>query len=208
MRGYAALVALLADDAEVAELQAPSIADEDVQRGEVAVQGLAAVELAQHFENPGDFPSRPGLGPSLAAPGQERAQVAKARVLEREAVEDLSVGANQGKGVVDANRPRMSVQQLSEVRFAQPAVDAGAHLDADDLRYDCRAAETLREIHLAESALAKQSSDAVLKLRFGTRDDPIRNQKVSRSIGSLPAARISRAIWRGVIASGVRAPAM
>ena len=62
---------------------------------------------------------------------QERAQVAVARVLERQAVEDAAVGAHQRKRVEDADRARMAVEQLAEVRLAQPAVDAAADLDAD-----------------------------------------------------------------------------
>ena len=88
-----------------------------------------------------------------------------ARVLEREAVEDLSVAAHQRKRVEDANRPRMPVEQLPEVRLAQPAVDPGAHLDAHDLRDDGRAAEPPGEVDLAESALAEQPFDLVHRSR-------------------------------------------
>ena len=129
-------VALLPDDPEIPELQTPAVADEDVQRCEVAVERLAAVQLSKHLEDTRDFASRGGLRPPLGGAGQEGAQVAVARVLEREAVQHLSVGAHQRKRVEDANRPRMSVQQLPEVRLAQPPVDARAHLDADDLGND------------------------------------------------------------------------
>jgi len=49
-------LALLADDAEVADLERAALAHEDVERGEVAVQHLAAVQLAEHFEDAGDLP--------------------------------------------------------------------------------------------------------------------------------------------------------
>ena len=65
-RGDAAPVALLPDDAEVAELEAPAVADEDVHRREVAVQQLAAVQLAEHLEDAGDLAPRRRLGPRLA----------------------------------------------------------------------------------------------------------------------------------------------
>jgi hypothetical protein len=70
--------------------------------------------------------------PLLAGALQEPPEVALARILEREAVQNGAIGARQRKGVENADRPRMPVQQLSEVRLAQPSVDAFADLDADD----------------------------------------------------------------------------
>ena len=58
-------VALLPDDAEVAELQAPAVADEHVHRREVAVQQLAAVQLAEHLEDARDLAPRRRLRPRL-----------------------------------------------------------------------------------------------------------------------------------------------
>src|SRR5690606_17733299 len=46
----AAAIVLLPDDAEVAELEAMALADEDVERREVAVEQLPAVELAEHLQ--------------------------------------------------------------------------------------------------------------------------------------------------------------
>ena len=116
------------------ELEAAALADEDVHRREVAVEHLAAVQLAEHLEDARDLAPRRALGPALAGAVQERAEVAVARVLEGEAVEDAAVGAHEGKRVEDADRPRMAVEQLAEVRLAQPAVDALADLDADGRR--------------------------------------------------------------------------
>ena len=62
-RGDAAPVALLADDAEVAELEAAVVADEDVHRRQVAVQQLAAMQLAEHLQDAGDLAPRRGLRP-------------------------------------------------------------------------------------------------------------------------------------------------
>ena len=84
-RGHAAPIALLADDAEVAELQVLAVADEDVHRRQIAVQQLPAMKLAQDLEDAGDLAPRHGLRPSTARAVQHRAQVAVARVLEREA---------------------------------------------------------------------------------------------------------------------------
>ena len=76
----------------------------------------------------------------------------------------------------------MAIEQLAEVRLAQPAVDARAHLDADDLRDDRRAAEPRGEIDLAEAALAEQPLDSVPKSRFRARDDTTRRQQHLRAI--------------------------
>ena len=130
LRGDAAPIALLPDDAEVAELQPPAVADEHVHRRQVAMQQLAAVQLAEHLEDAGDLAPRRGsvhLRPAL----QVRAQVAVARVLERQVVEHLAVGAHQREAIEDADRARVAVQQQAEVGLAQPAVDARADLDAD-----------------------------------------------------------------------------
>ena len=83
----AALVALLLDDAEVAELEAAAVADEDVERRQVPMQQLAAMELAEDFQQAGDLAARGGLGPAAAVAMQVGAEVAEARELEREAVD-------------------------------------------------------------------------------------------------------------------------
>ena len=83
----AAPIALLPDDAEVAELEAAAVADEDVDRRQVAVQELAAVQFAEDLEDARNLASRGGLGPLAVVASQERAQIAVTRVLEREAVE-------------------------------------------------------------------------------------------------------------------------
>ena len=64
--GDAAAVALLADDAEVAELEAAVVADEDVHRREVAVQQLAAMQLAEHLQDAGNLAAR-RASPTTAA---------------------------------------------------------------------------------------------------------------------------------------------
>ena len=74
-------VALVPDDPEIAELQAPFPADEDVHRREVAVKHLAAVQLSEHLEDARDFAPGRGFRPPLPGPAQERPEVAFARVL-------------------------------------------------------------------------------------------------------------------------------
>ena len=65
----------------------------------------------------------------------------------------------------------MFVEQLAEVRLAQPAVDSRADLDAEDLGNVPRPPEPAGEIHLAEPALAEQALDCVLEGRFRAFDD-------------------------------------
>ena len=55
----------MADDAEVAELEAAAVADEDVDRRQVAVQHLAAVQLAEFCSRLGDFPAGGRLRPAF-----------------------------------------------------------------------------------------------------------------------------------------------
>ena len=56
------------------------------------------------------------------------------RVFERQTVEDSAAGPDDGERVVNADGPRVTLEHLSEVRLAQPSVDALADLDADRLR--------------------------------------------------------------------------
>ena len=129
--GDAAPIALLPDDAEVAELQPPAIADEHVHRRQVAVQQLAAMQLAQHLEDAGDLAARCRFGPRCRPARRCALRSPWQRVLERQAVEHLAVGAHQREAIEDADRARMAVEQLAEVGLAQPAVLMRADLDAD-----------------------------------------------------------------------------
>ena len=70
-RGDAAAIALLLHDAEVAELELPAVADEDVQRRQVAMEQLAAVQLAEHLEDAGDLAPGRRLRPA-ARPWRRR----------------------------------------------------------------------------------------------------------------------------------------
>ena len=70
-RGDAAAVALLLDDAEVAELEPAAVADEDVERRQIAMQQLAAMQLAEHFEDAGDLAPRGPLRPAAAVAGAD-----------------------------------------------------------------------------------------------------------------------------------------
>ena len=63
------------------------------------------------------------LRPAPCRALQKAIEIAVRRVLEREAVEHVAVGLHERKRVVDADRARMAIEQLAEVRLAQPAVD-------------------------------------------------------------------------------------
>jgi len=180
-------------------LEPPVVADEHVQRRQITVQRLAAMQLAEHFEDAGDFAPRRRLGPSLAGPRQERAQIAVARVLEREAVQHAAIGPHQRKGIEHANRAGVVVEQLADVRFAEPAVDAAAHLDAERVRNHRRPAGPPREIHLTEAALAEQPLDAVAEPGLRAGNDFRRGEQTRAVI----AAAASRTDGSGGCSGGV-----
>ncbi len=167
----AAPIALVPHDAEVPELQAHAVADEDVHRSQVAVEQLTAMELSEDLENPGDLAPRGPLGPPLPGALEIRAQVAVLRVLERETVEDAAVLSRQGKRVEDADRSGVPRQKLPEVGLAEPAVHLLARLDRDDGRDRQGARHPLRKVGLAETSLAEQAVDPIIEPGFGARDD-------------------------------------
>src|SRR5262245_59172243 len=89
-RGDTAPIALLAHDPEVPQLQMAAIADEDVQWREIAVERVTAVQLAEDFEDTGDLAPGDRLVPALRLAREEGAEIAVARVFERQAVEDFT----------------------------------------------------------------------------------------------------------------------
>ena len=84
---------------------------------EVAMEQLAAVELAEHLEDPRDLGARPALGPAGARVSQEGAEIAVARVLQREAIAHLAIFLQQRKCVEDPDRSGMAIEQLPEIRL-------------------------------------------------------------------------------------------
>jgi hypothetical protein len=74
----------------------------------------------------------------------------------------------------------MIVEQLAEIRFAHPAVDAVADLDTDGLGHGGRAPEPRGEIDLAEPALAEQPFDPVAQAGFRARDQLIGDEEILR----------------------------
>ena len=157
-----------------------SVADEDVQRREVAVQRLPAMQLAEDLEDAGNLAARRRFTPAFAAAAEKRAEIAVARILEHQAVQDRTVLAHQRKGIEDGDRAGMAVEQLPDVRLTQPPVDAAADLDADGGGNGGRACRADGQIHLAEPALAEQLFDPVPEARFRADDRLTRLQQFLR----------------------------
>src|SRR4029078_4856440 len=123
--------------------------------------------------------ARRDLRPATSGAIEERAEIAVRRVLERQAIQDAaSFGRlRQREGVVHADRTRMCIEELTEVGFAEPAVDPLAGLDADGLGHRRRGSEPRREKHLAESAFAEPALDAIVHAALGTDDGLSRREQ-------------------------------
>src|SRR5262249_19680765 len=142
-------VALMAHDAEVAELEAAVLAHEDVHGSQVAVEHLPSVEAAEDLEDPGDLAPSRLLRPALAGALEERPQVSGPRVREGEEVEDAAVLLRQRERVEDPDRARIALEDPAEIRLAHPAVDVHARLDRHDAGDLARARQPGREVGLA-----------------------------------------------------------
>ena len=146
------------------------------------MQQLPAVQLAQDLEEARDLAPDDGLRPALARALQEGAEVAVARVLQRQAVEDVPVPVQQREGVEDADGPHVAVQQLAEVGLAHPAVDALAGLDADRRRDAGQDPPAPRQVRLPETTLAQEASDPVAQARLRAADDLAVGQETMRRL--------------------------
>ncbi len=97
-----------------------SLAHEDVERREIPMEQLPAMQLAENLEDARDLTSHGGFRQATFRSLQERAQVSVRRVFERQRVEErggLLVHAEQRELVEDADRPRMTVEELTEIRL-------------------------------------------------------------------------------------------
>ena len=195
-------VARVTHDAEVTELQSAVVADEHVHRGQVPVEHLAAMKPAEDLENPGDLAPRGLLGPPLPGALEIGAQVAVLRVLERETVEDAAVLSHQGKRVEDADRAGVPRQKLAEVGLAEPAVHLLARLDRDDGRDREGARHPLREVGLAETALAEQAVDPILEPGLRARDDLLGEEQSLPSGRAREPADMARVVARETLVIG------
>jgi hypothetical protein len=175
-------VALLAHDPEVAQLEAAALAHEHVQRRQVPVEQLPAVQLSQHLEDARDLPPRHRLRPSLARAPQEGAQVALACVLQGQAVEDAAFRRQERERVEDPDGPGVAVQELAEVGLAHPTVDPLADLDADRGRNARQRAEPAREVRLAEPTFPEQAPHPVAHPALRAGDDLVGREEMARRL--------------------------
>ena len=163
------------------------------------MQHLAAVELSEHLEDARDLAARGQLAPALARALQEGPEVPVARVLDGEAIEDAPVLAHEREGVVDADRPGVSVQELPEVGLAQPPVDVLAGLDADRRWHQPREAGPFGQVDLAEPSGAEQPLDAVREPGLRAGDDLRGFQEPPRRIERGPQGPRARTGRRYVV---------
>ena len=186
-RGDAAAVALLPDDAEVAELEAAAVADEDVQRREVAVERLAAVQLAEHLEDARDLAARRRLGPALRRARQERAQVAVPRVLERRGSTATRPSARIS-GKVSNTRIARGCASSSWPKYASRSQPSMRPLTLMQTVSGTAAERPIApgEVDLAEAAFAEQPLDPVSQAGFRA-DDGFRRTRaeIRRRIGAV-----------------------
>ena len=87
------------------------------------MQQLAAVQLAEHFEDARDFAPRRAFGPAASTAPEVCAQVAMARVFEGETIEETPP-PRWSRG--NASKTRMLAGArgaTAEVRLTQPAVE-------------------------------------------------------------------------------------
>ena len=166
-RGDAAPVALLADDAEVAELQAAAVADEHVQRREVAVQQSARGAACRA---PRGCRRSRGAPPSPASPCRRacrnalRSPCARTRARGSRATRPSArISGKASKTRIARGCPSSSWPKYAS--RSQPSMRA-LTLMQTTWRNDRRAAEPPREIDLAEPALAEQPLDPVHAAAF------------------------------------------
>ncbi len=152
--GDAAVALLVRRDAEVAKLELLVFANEDVERRQIAVQRLAAVQNVERAKDAGDLASYESLGLRSFAL-QPHAKIAVDGVLECDAVAHAPA-VDFDKPIVDAQRARLAEKQIGEVRLAQPTRESLGDLDAD-LRWQPVLGRRCRQIDLAEPSFADQA---------------------------------------------------
>src|SRR5512146_962096 len=148
---------LVRRNAAVAELEPVPLADKDVERCEITMQRLAAVQRVQRAQHARDLAADEalGLGTVLTQP---RPEIAVLRVLHGEAVAHPTA-IDFGKPVVHAKRSILAGEQLGEIGLAQPARDPVADLDAELRRRT--GTDRRGEVDLTESSLPYEAIETV-----------------------------------------------
>src|SRR5690606_14738947 len=99
----------------------------------------------------------------------------------------------EGEPIEEPDRARVTFEQPSEVRLAQPPVDVRARLDADRLRNVGRLAEAGGEKGLAKAALPERPVDVIPEPCFRAGDDLSRlEQQADRPREGRPPGRARR----------------
>src|SRR6266849_956356 len=156
--GDAVAIALMPGDAEVPELQLLVLAHEHIEGREVAMQRLPAMQRIECAEERRDLAADEALG-LRATLLEPRAHVAMLGVFHHDAVAH-AVGVDFREPVEHAQRARLLLEQLGEVRLAQPRGETVADLDAN-LRRQPALRRGSRQLDLAESSLADEAVQPV-----------------------------------------------
>ena len=161
--GHAVTARLVRRDPEIPQLQTLVLAHEYVERRQVAVQGLAAMQDVQRFQDAGDLLPHVflGLRPLRVQPG---AEIPVLRVLHDKAVAGAG-GFGLHERVVHPQRAGLSAEELRKVGLAEPAGDPVADLDAHPRRERCRRRRR-REVDLPETTFANETVQPVSPTGF------------------------------------------
>src|SRR5207253_3910308 len=103
--------------------------DKDIERREIAVQRLPAMQSVEGSQNRSDLASHESLGLRAFAP-QPDTEVPVHGVLQRDAIVRASI-VDFDESVEDSQRPRLAEQQLGEVCLTQPCRESLGYLDAN-----------------------------------------------------------------------------
>src|SRR5689334_568737 len=162
--GDAAMTHLMCRDAEVAQLELLVLADEDVERREVAMESLAPMQCVERAQDGGDLASDEALR-LCAFFAQPYTKVAVDGVLDHHAVAGATVD-DLHEPVVHFQRALLAIEQVGEIRFAQPGGQALGDFDAN-LRRQSMLRSRYGEVDLTEATFANQSVQDIAAAALG-----------------------------------------
>ena len=155
---------LVRRDPKVAKLQLLAFAHEDVERRQVAVERLSPMQHIEDRQDSRQLAADEALGlRSLAR--EPRAEIAVFRILHDEAITRART-VDDDEPVENSQRAGLAVQELGEVRLAQPRGEALGDLDAH-LRRESAPRRGRGKVHLPEAALAEQLVQVVRPVALG-----------------------------------------
>src|SRR3954462_12427438 len=127
--GHAPGVPLMLRDTKVPQLELVTTTNEDIERRKITMQRVPSMQNVQRARQAGDFAAYEALWLS-ALTLEKRAEIAVFGVFHGEAVADLAM-LHLDEPIEDLQRPIVAIQQLGEIRLAQPALDSVADLHAN-----------------------------------------------------------------------------